>query len=398
MEIQGLAHYKQRFQLVSKAGIEPGLTRVEAALAALGNPHKQLHIIHVAGTNGKGSTIGFLEQLARTRQLNVGVFTSPAFIDVHDQIRFNGEHITNAQMEAAMTRVAAASIYDLTDFELLTVVAFVAFAQANVDVAIIETGMGGLLDATNVVKPVVSVITTIAREHTNFLGDTIESIATHKAGILKFGAPAVIGALPEAARDVIVQQAAVHRIPLYTYAEDFSIEQRTYRFGDIVFDELEPALKGEHQQHNMALAITAFVLFCERLKLHVAPKRVQQAVRTAYVPYRFEQIAPNVYMDGAHNVAGAKALVATIHEQLNERVHIVIGMLRDKDVEGVLQTLAPVAKSFSFMRFEHERALDPAVMQQYVDGRIVTSLRDVEAADAPVVVTGSLYLLASLAK
>lgn len=398
MEIQGLASYKERFNIKSKQTIEPGLANIERALQQLGNPHKQLHVIHVAGTNGKGSTVGFLEQLALQRELKTGVFTSPAFIDVHDQIRVNGAPMTEAQMNAAMEQIARANVSDLTDFELVTVAMFVALAQAKVDVAIIEAGMGGLLDATNVVKPLVSVVTTIAIEHTQFLGDTLSQIAEHKAGIFKFGAAAVIGALQAEAAEVMAKTATAKRMPLYTFGKDFTVENGRYTFGDITFDPLQPSLKGAHQQHNMALAITAFVLFCEKMKVHVAAKRVQAAVANTHVPYRFEQIAPNVYVDGAHNVAAAQVLVQTIEEQLGGRVHIVLGMLRDKDVAGVIRVLQPVAKSFSFMTFSHERALPAEDMQAYVDGNVIASLQEIPQDGTPVVVTGSLYLLAACAK
>ena len=399
MEIQGLARYKEQFQLTSKAIIEPGLSRIEAALEKLGNPHKQLHVIHVAGTNGKGSTVGFLEQLACARQLQVGVFTSPAFIDVHDQIRVNGEHVTSQQLRAAFAQIADANIEGVTDFELLTIAAFIVFAQANVDVVCIEAGMGGLLDATNVVKPVVSVITTVALEHTNFLGDTVEAIAAHKAGIVKFGAPVVVGQLPEEAQRIVAQAARAARTTMYTYGVDFDVAAQTYSFDQLTIDHLVPSLHGAHQQHNMALAITAFVLFSERMKLHVSKKRVQQAVQQAHVPYRFEEIEPNVYMDGAHNVAGAEALVATIQQQLpNTRVHFVVGMLRDKNIDGVLRTLAPVAASFSYMSFTHERAATAETLQSLQPGTVIDALDDVKKAanGAPIIITGSLYLLALL--
>ncbi|OCS88438.1 bifunctional folylpolyglutamate synthase/dihydrofolate synthase [Caryophanon tenue] len=400
MEIQGLAHYKEMFGVASTAVITPGLSRVEAALRALGNPEKSLHIIHVAGTNGKGSTIGFLEQLCTTRQLQVGVFTSPAFIDVHDQLRLNGQHITPAQLEAAMETVAAANVRDLTDFELLTVVAYVAFSQANVDVAIIEAGMGGLLDATNVVKPVVSVITTVALEHTNFLGTTLKDIATHKAGIIKRGVPIIQGAVSQEAASVIAQTANKLHAPLFVYAQDFQVEDNVYRSEALTIHDLTPSLHGEHQLHNMALAIAAFEQFCIRMKLHIAPKRVQQAVSQVHVPYRFEQIRDHVYVDGAHNVAAAEALVATIREMFGEqRVHFVIGILADKDIQGILNVLAPVAASFTCVPFSHPRALSATQLASMIPGSKEVATLDEAIALANgevVVVTGSLYLLATV--
>lgn len=399
MEIQGLAHYKQQFQLQSEPVITPGLERVEAALHKLGNPHHQLHIIHVAGTNGKGSTTAFLEQLAIARNLKVGTFTSPAFVDVHDQIRLNGQAVTAAQFSQAMQQIAQADIQNLTDFELLTVVAFVVLANANVEMAIIEAGMGGLLDATNVVKPVVTVITTIALEHTQFLGTTITDIAAHKAGIIKFGAPVVVGALPQEALAIMTATAQQKNVPLFVYGEDFTWHRGTYQLGNQRIERVVPSLKGAHQEHNMAVALTAFIQFSALLKLHVAPKRIQRAVQQVTIPYRFEQYRQHVYVDGAHNVAGAQALVETIERTFpQQRVHIVIGMLKDKDVAGVLRVLQPVAQSFSFISFEHERALAAEQFLQYAEGHIVTSIDEALAnvADEPVVITGSLYLLAQV--
>lgn len=182
---------------------------MEKALLLVGNPQHNLHVVHLAGTNGKGSTLTFLEAIAKEHDLRVGKFMSPCIVDVHDQIQIDGQPITEADMDVVFRQMHAAGLSGkLTDFELLTVVAFLHFVNYEVDISLIEAGMGGLLDSTNVVTPIVSIIPSIALEHTKFLGDTIDSIARHKAGIIKQNRPVIIGNLPEDAKRVVYAEAA----------------------------------------------------------------------------------------------------------------------------------------------------------------------------------------------
>lgn len=215
--IPNFDHYKEKWQVKSDDIIKPGLTAIEEALSYLGNPEQTLRVVHLAGTNGKGSTLTFLEAIAQEHGLRVGKFMSPCIVDVHDQIQIAGQPITEAEMDQVFQQMHEVGLSGkLTDFELLTVAAFLHFVNGQVDIALIEAGMGGLLDSTNVVTPIVSIIPSIALEHTKFLGDTLESIAHHKAGIIKQQRPVIIGDLPGEAKRV-VDAVAVRKKPLYLH-------------------------------------------------------------------------------------------------------------------------------------------------------------------------------------
>lgn len=193
--IIGLEQYKDKWNIHTDASIQPGLEAITGALDELGNPHKNGRFIHLAGTNGKGSTATFLSAILQAHGHSVGNFFSPCLEDLHDQIQMNGEPINPVELEQVMERLSKIKT-PLTDFELLTAAAFIAFQQQAPDFAIIEAGMGGALDSTNVINPELSIIPSISIEHTNFLGETIEEITRHKAGIIKKWKPVVIGELP----------------------------------------------------------------------------------------------------------------------------------------------------------------------------------------------------------
>lgn len=405
--IPGLDVYKNRWKVESEEAIKPGLSAIEEALMLLGQPHASTPFVHLAGTNGKGSTLTFIEEIARAHGLKVGKFMSPCIVDVHDQIRINGEEIRSSQMDVLFEKMALSGISGkLTDFELLTCAAFLHFQQEGVDLALIEAGMGGREDSTNVIVPIVSVIPSIALEHTNFLGNTLQSIAMHKAGIIKQGVPAVIGELPREALHVIEQEASVRQAELCFINKQFKVEGDTYTNAqeNIRILGLKRRMLGEHQGHNMGLAITAFLAVAKELQIQVNTHEIRSAVAHATVPGRFEELLPNVIFDGAHNPASAERLVQTLQEHFSDkRIHFVIGMLRDKDVKAVLKELEAIGASFTFVDFQNDRAM-PAVQLQSLcqngKSRVVSDclpfLRQRRTQDELVVVTGSLYLLTEL--
>lgn len=354
--IPKLEEYKTRFQMTSDPSIKPGLEAIETALEKLGNPQKSLKIIHVSGTNGKGSTIQFMEAILRAHGYTTGTFTSPAIHDLHDQIRMNGEAATKASIDDAFQEIKnAGQSGKLTDFELLTVVAFLVLKKGSPDYVLIETGMGGLLDSTNVVNPIVSVITSIALDHTQFLGESIEEIARHKAGIIKEKTPVIIGQLPTEALDVVQQVVNEKKSSLKIYGTDFIIEKNTVETfkGMNTFNFKERKMKGPHQRINTAVAIEALLAAGIELK----EEKVEKALKTAQLPHRFEEVLPNVFLDGAHNPAAARALRETIETEFpGEKVDFVIGMLKRKDLKGTLDELLPIAHSFTFLTFHHPEA------------------------------------------
>jgi dihydrofolate synthase/folylpolyglutamate synthase len=399
--IPKMDEYKKRWTIESDDVIKPGLAAVREALVKVGNPESRLPIIHVAGTNGKGSTIAFMEEILRQHGFSTAVFSSPALLDIHDQIRFNGQPISQESLDAAFKLMKEAGLSGtLTNFELLTVAAFVSCSQFAPDFVLLETGMGGELDSTNVVTPLVSVITSIALDHTVFLGETLEQVTTHKAGIIKNGIPVIIGPLPEEALTVARQIAIEKKSKLFVYGEQFIIDEMDAFKGLSTFQLKGRKMKGSHQGVNSAVAIEALLA----AGIVLEEEQVAAAIASTQLSFRFQEILPDVFMDGAHNPAAAKVLAETIRLEFpGEKVDFVIGMLKGKDIEKTLDELVPVAASFTFMTFPHPQAEKAEKLMEYCNyekkkmtnngcDTIILGSR----GEKRVIVTGSLYMLASL--
>ena len=401
VEIKKFNNYKIKWNINSETMIKPGLERIKKALHLLGNPQHKHKIIHVAGTNGKGSTIAFMREIASEHGIKYGSFTSPCLIDVHDQILLNGNHVTEAQMDHAFSLLVDVGISGLlTDFELLTVIAFLVFAEQELDVVFIEAGMGGRFDSTNVINHSVAVIPSISIDHTNFLGETIEEISWHKAGIIKEHGKLILGETSQAAKEVICKEVADKNADLIEITKHFKITDNSYNYKNYIFEQLYPQMLGEHQLSNMALAITAMIESGFILK----EEKVKIAINNASLPGRMEKWNDHVYMDGAHNRASIDALVETIKKNLsNERIHFIIGILRDKDYKYILDRLEEVATSFEFVDFEHERALDATILFNYCTNSDKRVTKDIHLIDlhkskteGMTIVSGSLYLITEL--
>lgn len=409
--IPGIEQYKGKWNVASDRAIKPGLQAIKDALALMGNPEQRLAVVHLAGTNGKGSTLTFLEQILRQHGLRVGKFMSPCILDVHDQIQIDGSPITPVQMDSVFQHLHASNISGkLTDFELLTCAAFLHFAKGDVDIVLLEAGMGGREDSTNVVETLVSIIPSIALEHTNFLGTTLASIAHHKAGIIKANKPVIIGSLPEEAEKVIRDEALQQQAPLLKLGQDFDIHEAEQ--GDVyenaaknlVIPALQRQLLGQHQAQNMALAITAFFEVAQVLNVIPVPNKVQAGVQNAMVPGRFEQVSPNLYFDGAHNPASIRMLVETVKQHFpGKRIEFVLGILADKDVEEVLRILEEVGDAFYFMDIVNERAMKAdhilrmsRAQEKKIIGNEQSFLREKIPQQTIRIVTGSLYLLSDI--
>lgn len=401
LEINNFNLYKKKWKVASETIIKPGLEAIQTALTKLGNPQNKHHIIHVAGTNGKGSTIAFLSAIAKEHGLAYGSFTSPSIIDVHDQIQVNGVPATPEQMDHAFQKMFQAGLSGmLTDFELLTVVAFLILEEEALDVVFIEAGMGGRFDSTNVIDRSVAVIPSISIDHTNFLGKTIEKISWHKAGILKENGKLVIGALSYEANKIVLEEARQKNSVVMEYKKAFSIVGNTYTYEDTQFHHLYPQMLGEHQLSNMSLAITALLESNFSLK----ECQVQAAVKKASLPGRMEKMTEHVYFDGAHNKASIDALVDTIKEQFpNKRIHFIVGILKDKDYLYMLRKLEEVASSFEFVDFHHERALSASILYKhcsYSAKRITIDADEIKLEGNTrtdiTIVTGSLYFISEI--
>ncbi|MDW0109655.1 bifunctional folylpolyglutamate synthase/dihydrofolate synthase [Sporosarcina aquimarina] len=401
--IPKLDEYRKRVKITSDNNIKPGLAAIEHAMELLGSPQDNVRTIHVAGTNGKGSTIRFMESILLEAGLSTGVFTSPAMIDIHDQIRLDGENCSEEELTKSFQTMKAAGLDGLlTDFELLTAAAFVTFDRVQPDVVLIECGMGGRFDSTNVITPVVSVIPSIAIDHVGFLGDTIEEIAWHKAGIVKKGIPAVCGQLSEEAARVIKEIAKETESPLYLYGQDFWMnEESPEQFhGSEIIELPSRKMKGPHQANNAAVAIEALL----HSGVSLPCEAIQSGIAKAQLAYRFEEVAPNLFFDGAHNPAAAKMLTSTIQQQFpGETVDFVIGMMGNKDVKATLDELIPVAHSFTFLDFNVPGAASAEVLynqcsfgNKKVKNNNMLFKCNSKDLNKKKIVSGSLYLLNSL--
>jgi dihydrofolate synthase / folylpolyglutamate synthase len=377
-------------------GMMLGLDRVERALAALGDPHLALSAIHIAGSNGKGSTSAMVESIARSAGLRTGLYTSPHLIHFAERIRFGGDPIADEPFERSLRAVLDRCPPDLTFFESLTAAAFHAFREAAVDVAILEVGLGGRLDATNVVRsPIATAITSISLEHTQFLGDTLAAIAREKAGILKPGAPVVLGPLaPEADQAIAEIAAAVSAGPI----------RRVDRSG------LAIALEGPHQAENAAVAAALADPLAARFPDRDVLAHVAEGLAATRWPGRFERLdladrGVTVILDGAHNPEGAATLARTFALAAPAggdpaRAALVFGALADKRWPEMLASLAPLAARRYYAEPRGRAPAHPADLAAMFPGAAVADPRlAVERAIAEsrpgdvILVAGSLYLV-----
>jgi len=375
-----------------------GLDRIRAVLAALGNPERAFRVVHVAGTNGKGSTCAMIEAGLRAAGVRTGLFTSPHLIEPTERIQIDGIPVSQSDFERAFNKVhETAEKLDLdchpTYFETVTAMAFWLFREKKVETAVIEVGLGGRLDSTNVVQPALTVITPIDFDHEAYLGHTIEAIAGEKAGILKPGVPAVFSRQrPEAAR-ILENRAAELGVPV-THQEEFEIrdlhiDARGSRFSGIVCP-----LAGEHQIGN---AITAALAL---RALGVSPA----GIADARWPGRLEHVSPNpdIILDGAHNPAGARALARYLERFYGgRRIWLVYGAMRDKAIDEVAGILFPVAAELVLTAPDTPRALRPEVVAElagrgHIEPTVPQAIdyaRTHAAEDDVIVITGSLFVV-----
>ena len=377
-----------------------GLDRMAEAAAALGHPERRYRVVHVAGTNGKGSTSAMIAAGLRAAGFKVGLYTSPHLVEPTERMAVDGVPATAAEFAEAFRVVhEAAADFEThpTYFETVTLMAFWWFAQRQVDWAVIEVGLGGRLDATNIVQPDLTVITPVDFDHEAWLGKSIESIAFEKAGILKPGVPAVLAPQRPAALDVIRRRAAEVAAPVTETAawpvDNLAIDAAGSRF-DTNGLHIDCPLAGEHQVDNARTAAAALAA------LGVSPAGIAQA----RWPGRLERVSthPELWLDGAHNPAGARALAAYIHRfHAGRRVGMVFGAMRDKSVEEIAGILFPVAAELIVTAPDQPRALRPDAileMEPHPNARAVPDVRAaldaLRAGSADVwFLTGSLYLV-----
>ena len=353
-------------------GIEPGLDVITALLEKLGNPHRGLNVIHVAGTNGKGSVCAMIESVLRASGFKTGLYTSPHLLRFNERFRISGKEISDPELEQLIAVVMAADektgLRPATFFELATAIAFEHFKRAGVDYAVIETGMGGRWDATNAVQPVISVITRIALDHADYLGDDIEKIAWEKAGIIKEGAPVICGPMLVEAEAVIYKEAKDKGVPILGSEEATFFQtlesRRTDQLVDIEasgqgYRNVRLPFGGSYQLENCGIAVAALEDLSDIKGIRLQMKRGLEQVKW---PGRFQMLSmkPIMIFDGAHNPNAAETLLQTVEEifpsfasrlraQASDAgIGFVFGFMKDKDVAGFFEAIAPaVEKAFA---------------------------------------------------
>lgn len=379
--------------------LRPGLERIERVLAALGRPERAFRAVHVAGTNGKGSTCAILAAALQAAGYRTGLFTSPHLHRFSERIKVDGEEIAATDLARIIERALALDP-ELTFFEACTAAAFAYFAEARVDIAVVETGLGGRLDATNVIRPLVSVVTAIGRDHMSVLGEDIEQIAREKAGIIKLKTPVVVATQLDAVTRVLCERCAEVGAPAYLAGRDFTWEvledgRVAIRGVDSRVSRLRPGLLGVHQGENAAVAYVVLELL-ERLGLPTSAEARRRGIERVRWPGRMEWIG-RFLLDCAHNELAARVLASQIEPRAGWLM--IYGSLADKDVEGILPVLLPRVAQVIFttppgaraLPAERLRALEPAAQ---VAESVGQALAWANSQTCPVLVTGSIYLVA----
>lgn len=403
-----------------------GLERMVELLALRGNPHLKLKVIHIGGTNGKGSTIAFLKNMLEKMGLRVGVFSSPYLIHYTDQIAINGESIPEARLESLMADYRlllegehAQALQGTTEFEIITAIAYDYFAFEQVDVAIMEVGMGGLLDSTNVCQPILTGITTIGLDHVALLGDSLEAIAEQKAGIIKQGVPLVTGHIAAEALAVIDQIAEGKQATRIVYGRDYQVSHHESIVTGEAFDytsavrqgRFQTGLLGLHQIENAGMALTLLDTYCQEIGRELPDNAlVAQALEETRWPGRLEIVSrePLVLLDGAHNPHAIKALLATLKERFTDyQKEILFTCIKTKALEDMLDLLETLPDTkITLTHFEDSRATDEKVLKEMSDSRnfnyqdwqefLDQKLSENEEKKTVRIITGSLYFLAQV--
>lgn len=387
-----------------------GLGRMQRAVDLLGNPERTYPIIHVTGTNGKGSTIAFMRELFAVHGKKVGTFTSPHIISIHDRICINGKPLAEedfvriANQVKEMEKILLETHDQLSFFELLTLIALLYFKEQGVDLVLLEVGIGGLLDTTNVVTGEIAVITSIGLDHQETLGDSLEEIAEQKAGIFKAGKKAVIAKLTPEAELVCQKRARELAVELYQAGQDFTLNARNFSSSLASFSQLEIGLEGAYQQENAALALETFLLFMASRGERVEEVLVRRALQETHWAGRLERIRPQIYLDGAHNLPAFTRLVEFIQGKIQQgyQVRILFGALKRKDYQGMLGYLTEELPEVELKvtGFDYQGSLDEKDVPGYdlipSYGDFIREFEDKVNDQDLLFVTGSLYFISEV--
>lgn len=376
--------YEKKLQEVLSLGrfsVKLGLRNITALLKELGNPHKNLKVIHVAGTNGKGSVCAMLRAILIEAGYNVGMYTSPYLVRFNERMQINNQEVTNDDVEKLIDRInpivkiLRKRGYDITFFEFTTAMAFQYFKEKKVDICLIEVGLGGRLDATNVVSPLLSIITNISLEHTKWLGNTVEKIAGEKAGIIKERVQVVTGCKGKALE--VIKKKCKEKSCKLIMAKDHSFETN---------------LLGEHQKQNADIAVAAMKEF------GVDEKFIRSGLKKVVWPGRLELI-DNILFDVAHNPAGMKTLKKALKSLKYKKLVLVLGISADKDIKEMLSIISPLANEIIVTKAKW-RGAETKVLKNYINSKVVEKPKVSDAIkhamsiadkDDLICITGSIF-------
>lgn len=407
---------------LQRMGIKLGLENIMRVLRAMGNPQEKLKVVHVGGSNGKGSTAAHLESILLQTGMRVGLYTSPHFLSFTERIRINRQEIMEPEVVEWTQRILgrvpelAAKRCDglplpITFFEFTTAMALGYFAEKGVDLAILEVGMGGRLDATNVCYPMVSIITSVSLEHQDYLGRTLAQIAREKAGIIKPGVPLVSGVIHPGAQKVVLDTCREKGSPLYRLGKEIAAQGTPVDFNysgiNSSYKGLSTNMRGRHQVRNAAMAIAAAEILGQK-GVSVEEQAVRRGLQDVRWPGRQQYLPgpPRVLLDGAHNPEAMRSLCFSLAKEYNyDRLRVLMGVMKDKDHRRMLRMIAPMAYEMVFCRPQMDRAEDPWLLQSEAlalgaRASVVESvsqgfqdLVERACADDLICVTGSLFVV-----
>ncbi|WP_303753717.1 folylpolyglutamate synthase/dihydrofolate synthase family protein [Enterococcus sp. S86.2] len=409
-----------------KFGSRPGLIRIKKLLNLSGNPEKNVIGIHIAGTNGKGSTVTYLRCLLETQDIKVGTFTSPYIESFYERISINGQAISADDFVKLANKFrpyikqmdGCPSYQGITEFEILTAMAFDYFKE-RVDVAIFEVGIGGLMDSTNVFTPILTAITTIGLDHTDILGETEEAIAKQKAGIIKRGVPIVTGNIASGPLQVIYQTSLRQKADLFRQGKSYQVqyvssdnlhgENFHFQNEDYYFTNLRVPLLGKYQVENAAVAIQLFLLYCQQQGRFVNKKTIIKGLDHALWPGRMERISttPNIIIDGAHNPHAVKQFVKTVNEEFQYgKKYILFSALTTKNIKEMLNEIQSISQAeLALTTFAYPNALKMGSSFNHGDKQITyypdwqRAIQEIITKMTPadtLFITGSLYFVAQV--
>ncbi len=388
--IKPLQHYNEAVEWITGLvpfGIRPGLERIERLMELLGNPHRRLKFIHVAGTNGKGSTCAYLSSVLQRGGYDVGTFTSPYITKFTNRFQYNGSDIEEEdllklanQLKPHVEAIASTDLGSPTMFEVSTALAILYYATVTYpDYVVWETGLGGRLDVTNIIHPVISIITNVGHDHMDRLGDTLSAIAAEKAGIIKAGIPVVSAVTQPEVVEVVKRIASEKKSSLYLLGEQFQVtelsvseNEQSFRYEGLfrTIDDLKITLSGIHQQMNAAVAVMALEVLRQYNALVIEDEVLAEGLRTTAWPGRMEMVQsqPRILIDGAHNPEGAEMLADTLKNTYSyDRLHIMMGMLENKNHKDTFKHILPLVDTLIITEPNYRMKKDAEQLAEMID-------------------------------